>query len=50
MEPVAVLAKIASLSGIYDSMKAIDIALDEEAEKTYQKLYRILKYHVGGEE
>ena len=50
MEPVEVLTKIASLAGIYDSMKTIDIALDEEAEKTYQKLSRILKYHVGGEE
>lgn len=50
MEPVVVLTLIGSLKGVYDSLKAIDIELDEETENEYQKLYGILKYHLGYDE
>lgn len=50
MEPVEVLTLIGSLKGIYDSLKAIDIELDEETEKEYRKFYDILKFHLGYEE
>ena len=50
MEPTEVLTLIGSLKGIHDCLNAVDIELDEETEKEYQKLYNTLKFYLGAEE
>lgn len=50
MEPTEVLTLIGSLKGIYECLKAVDIELDEDAEKEYQKFNNTLKYYLGIEE
>ncbi len=50
MEPTEVLTLIGSLKGIHDCLEAVDIELDEETEKEYQKLYSTLKFYLGVEE
>ena len=50
MEPTEVLTLIGSLKGIHDCLNAVDIELDEETEKEYQKLYNTLKFYLGVEE
>ena len=50
MEPTEVLTQIAKLTGIYECLKAVDIDLDEETEKEYQKLCKTLNFYLGTEE
>ena len=50
MEPTAVLTQIGKLQGIYECLKAVDINLDDETEKEYQKLENTLKFYLGMEE
>lgn len=50
MEPTAVLTQIGKLQGIYECLKAVDINLDDETEKEYQKLDNTLKFYLGTEE
>ena len=50
MEPTAVLTQIGKLQGIYECLKAVDINLDDETEKEYQKLENTLKFYLGTEE
>ena len=49
MDPTAVLTLIGSLKGIHDCLEAVDIELDEETEKAYQKIYSTLKFYLGEE-
>ena len=50
MEPTEVLTLIGSLKGIHDCLESVEIELDEETEKEYQKLYNTLKFYLGTEE
>ena len=50
MEPTGVLTKIGKLTGIYECLKAVDIGLNEETEKEYEKLCNTLKFYLGTEE
>ncbi len=50
MEPTEALTQISKLTGIYECLKAVDIDLDEETEKEYQKLNQTLKFYMGTEE
>lgn len=47
MEPTEVLTLIGKLTGIYECLKAVDIELDEETEKEYQKLCNTLNFYLG---
>lgn len=50
MEPTEVLTLIGKLKGVYECLKAVDIDLDEETEKEYEKLDNTLKFYLGVEE
>lgn len=50
MEPTEVLTLIGKLKGMYECLKAVEIDLDEETEKEYQKLDNTLKFYLGTEE
>ena len=50
MEPTEVLTMIGKLTGVYECLKAVDIDLDEETEKEYQKLCKTLNFYLGNEE
>ena len=50
MEPTEVLTLIGKLKGIYECLKAVEIDLDEETEKEYQKFDNTLKFYLGTEE
>lgn len=50
MDPTAVLTQIGKLTGVYECLKAVEIDLDEDTEKEYEKLCNTLKFYLGTEE